>query len=440
MRKCWICFSLILGGIIVSSAQTKYSWQEDLHHRICCDFTKSRSDVLRYIKKYIPDVTDEQISMWEESKALECMELDGEKKYFKNAAPNLFRIDNECQKLKVQKDGLGLSGSAKADLKNVPEVIKTAEGQYRLGAPKRMRVKFTLTVDADAVPEGEKIRCWLPFPRADIARQKDVKLISTSQNKYKKSPVSCKHSSIYMEKEAEKGKPTVFSEVFEYTSYGAWYNIQPEDVKPYNTKTKLYKEFTSERENHIIFTPELKALAAQLTEGETNPYLKAKRIFRYISANYPWASAREYSTIENIPMYVLQNHHGDCGQVSLLFITLCRICGIPAHFQSGLMMHPGADNLHDWSEIYLEGIGWVPVDQSFGIPVYARNEDETWFFLGGIDSWRMVANQDYGMELYPKKKYPRSETVDFQRGEVEWKGGNLYYDKWDYHWDITYLN
>ena len=35
------------------------------------------------------------------------------------------------------------------------------------------------------------------------------------------------------------------------------------------------------------------------------------------------------STIENIPEYVLDNRHGDCGQVSLLFITLCRISGIP---------------------------------------------------------------------------------------------------------------
>ena len=28
--------------------------------------------------------------------------------------------------------------------------------------------------------------------------------------------------------------------------------------------------------------------------------------------------------------------------------------------------------------------------------------------------------------------HPRSDTVDSQRGEVEWRGGNLYYDQWDY--------
>ena len=29
--------------------------------------------------------------------------------------------------------------------------------------------------------------------------------------------------------------------------------------------------------------------------------------------------------------------------------------------------------------------------------------------------------------------YIRSETVDFQPGEVEWRGGNLYYDHWHSH-------
>ena len=61
-------------------------------------------------------------------------------------------------------------------------------------------------------------------------------------------------------------------------------------------------------------------------------------------------------------------------------------------------------------------------------------------FMGGIDSWRMIVNTDYGMPLVPEKKYPRSETVDFQRGEVEWEGGNLYFPQWSYHMDIDYLN
>ena len=197
--------------------------------------------------------------------------------------------------------------------------------------PKRFRITYTLTVDADAVPAGEVIRCWLPFPRADVPRQKDVKLISTSLPEYKLSPEKYAHSTLYMEQAAIAGEPTTFSETFEYTTCGEWHKIDAAEIQPYDTKSKLYKEYTAEREKHIIFTPQMRALAKQIVGEESNPYLQAKRIFRWVNDNFPWASAREYSTIENIPEYVVENGHGDCGQVTLLFMTLCRICGIPTH-------------------------------------------------------------------------------------------------------------
>ncbi|MDO4216159.1 MAG: transglutaminase domain-containing protein [Bacteroidales bacterium] len=422
-----------------------YSWEEDLHHRILVDFNKTEDQVREYIQQYIPEVTDSMMRAWEASGVLECMEIDGQKLYFRNAGPNLFRVDSLCRTIKAAAE-IGtpeLGGSEEVNVKHLPNIIADVKaGQGKIVQPKRMRVTYTLTIDADAVPAGENIRCWLPFPRTDIGRQTEVKLISTSEEKYEMAPDTAIHHTLYMEKVAQAGQPTIFTETFEYTSAAEWHNLQPEDIKPYDTTTELYQKYTAERGSHIIFSDRLKKLAAQLTAGETNPLLKARKLFQYVNDGFPWASAREYSTLENIPEYVLDNHKGDCGQVTLLFVTLCRICGIPAHFQSGFMMHPGQWNLHDWGEVYFEGIGWVPVDMSFGIPTFAKGQtdDQYWFFLGGIDSWRMVVNQDYGMQLHPAKTYPRSETVDFQRGEVEWAKGNIYFDQWDYHMDIDYLN
>ena len=103
------------------------------------------------------------------------------------------------------------------------------------------------------------------------------------------------------------------------------------------------------------------------------------------------------------------------------------------------MVHPHEQNLHDWGEIYFEGVGWVPVDQSFGRPYWATDIATRYFYLGGIDSYRLIVNSDFGMPFYPAKRFPRSETVDFQRGEVEWKGGNLYFDKWSWNIKVDYL-
>ena len=60
------------------------------------------------------------------------------------------------------------------------------------------------------------------------------------------------------------------------------------------------------------------------------------------------------------------------------------------------------------------------------------------FYLGGLDAWRIAFNDDWSREFVPAKQHPRSETVDLQRGEAEWDGGNLYFDQWtyDFEWQL----
>ncbi len=471
MKKSDWLFWILCAGIVAwfavdkfSASRAKKAWEKDLQERIALDFRRSREEVKTYVAQYIPDVTDGQIDAWTASGKLEAMEIDGQLRYFRNAGPNLFRLDTACTRIKTSTEtlsGNSISGHDIDDAEVIPLIVSDVKRQLvegikdpYLAQPRTFHVRYTLAVEADAVPAGEKIRCWLPFPRNDAYRQKDVKLLATSEPEYILSRERDAHSTVYMEKTAVAGQPTVFSEEFEYTSYGEWHPASPVDVKPYDTVSKLYKEYTSEREAHMIFTPEIKALADSLKGDLDNPVLIAKRFFTYVNDNFPWASAREYSTVENIPSYVLRSGHGDCGMVTLLLLTLCRYAGIPARWQSGFMMHPHGWNLHDWGELYFEGLGWIPVDQSFGIPPYAARKslpmgiwgpagetvldlpEAEYFYFGGIDPYRMVVNNDYGQFLYPRKVYPRSETVDFQRGEVEWRKGNLYFNKWDYSLEI----
>lgn len=427
----------------------KYSWERDLSQRYAVDFDRTEKDVKNYIQEYIPDVTDAQIEDWTKSGKLESMVIGKRRMYFHSAAPNLFRIVPELAALKAEKDSSsGLEGHQIIDSQTIPVIEKAVEDNLAAGKPdpyyalpKRMRVTYRLTVPANTLRPGKHLRCWLPYPRSDVGRQTDVKFIEAGVNgvPYSKDKIifsdpECAHGSLYMEAEAQRWKDVTFYEVFEYVSSGEWHPIDSSKVLPYNTESPEYKEYTAEREKHLIFTERIRRTADSLTAGIENPYLQAKAIYSWIDKTFPWASAREYSTIENIPEYVLSSGHGDCGQVTLLFMTLCRAKGIPTRWQSGFMMHPGDKNLHDWCEAYFEGYGWVPVDQSFGVTPYGG-----YFFLGGIEPYRMIVNTDFGSEMSPAKNYPRSETVDFQRGEVEWEQGNLYFNLWNYDYDIEYL-
>ena len=416
-----------------------YNSKIDVLDRIRKDFRKDDTAAIAYIKKVIPDVTPEQLAHWESTGALECKVIDGVKKYFWNAPRNLFRIDKEAQK------HWDVNGRQSDELdiflgEYLPKVVENASVKKveNVLMPQAYKIKYTITVKANEVPDGEVIRVWLPYPM-ETERSGKIKLLSTTQPEYIISPDSYVHKSMYMQAVAKKDQEAVFGYELEYTAYNHWFNFGAEDVKPYNTESELYKKYTAERETHVIFTPDVKRITDSIVGNVQNPYLKARKIFDYITATYPWASAREYSTIGNIPQYVYDNMHGDCGQVGLTFITMARYAGIPAKWQSGWMLHPGDVNLHDWAEAYFEGIGWVPVDVSFG-RIKNENDKVDHYFLGGIDAYRYYVNDDYSGDFFPAKTHLRSETVDFQRGEVEWKGENLYFGRWKYNMQVEYLN
>jgi hypothetical protein len=108
-------------------------------------------------------------------------------------------------------------------------------------------------------------------------------------------------------------------------------------------------------------------------------------------------------------------------------MALCRSQGIPARWESGWLLGKYGGQ-HDWCAIYLEPYGWVPVDVTVG-PLKSKDEAVKWFYLGGMDNGRLVINNDYGQPTFPAKTYCRSDTVDFQNGEAEWRGGNIFFDQ-----------
>jgi transglutaminase-like putative cysteine protease len=420
------------------------NFRKDVMKRIELDFNKTKDDVTKYIQKYYPDVHDEMLDKWVADGSLESMTINGERKYFDRSAPNLFRISKEEKQRKQEVDGQQKPDSKVLFLqKNIPDIIAGKSN------PVTVKFQYTVTLKPNAVPDGETVRCWLPYPNENCERQSDIKLIAASDRNYIISPMEYAHRTLYMEKTAEKDEPTVFKIAFSYQSVSRLINLEdtlhrfPVHAPFKRTiEAKLspeeLKEYVSERPPHIVFSEKIKELSAKIVGNETSPYSKVKKIFTYIDENYPWAGAREYSTIPNIPEYVIKNGHGDCGQKTLLFITLARYNNIPAKWESGFMIHPGNENLHDWGAYYLEGTGWIPIDQSFGINKWAANEQEKYFYMNGTDAYHFVVNTDYSQLLFPAKIYPRSETVDFQRGELEWRGGNLYFDKWNWDMEISY--
>jgi tetratricopeptide (TPR) repeat protein len=75
---------------------------------------------------------------------------------------------------------------------------------------------------------------------------------------------------------------------------------------------------------------------------------------------------------------IVDRGHAECRGYALLYAALCRAAGVPARTVWGLAKLPATDAKpkgdfasHNWCEVYVNGVGWVPVDpqkpESFGL-------------------------------------------------------------------------
>ncbi|HET6804561.1 MAG TPA: transglutaminase domain-containing protein [Frateuria sp.] len=422
-------------------AREALTFQRERMRRILLDFTLTADQAKARIRKQMPDLTDAEFTRWDHAGLIEHMVIDGRTLYFNRAPSNLYRLSAEARDLRAVRTPI-TDGPNETLNDHHRAAWREALAGGRAGVlPMRVRVTQTLTVHAGAVPPGETVKAWIPYPRAIPGQQDDIRFVASQPAGARIAPVDTLQRTAYMEAPAKASQPTVFKLTYELTLRAQVHPIDPDKVVP-ATITPELKPFVQERAPHIVFTDDLRTFSRKVVGDEQNPYRIAQKLFAAVDA-IPWAGAREYSTISNISDYTLHAGHGDCGEQTLLLLALLRLNGIPARWQSGWMFSDGDyDNIHDWGQLYLAPYGWVPVDVTFGQLAPKPGDDPRlrWFYLGGLDAYRIAFNDDYSRPLVPAKQFPRSETVDSQRGEVEWRGGNLYFNQWDYHFDWQFLH
>ena len=430
--------SILKEKLLENSANEQFQIQLETISRLRKEFPYTRAEVKEQLREYFPDITDEDLDTWEQARQLEMRVIDGEKRYFSRAVSNFFRLNEAAGKIKEKISGKTYDGVEDFQQTVIPQWFeKSVEPRVPFNQ-QRIKVNYTIALDANAVPTGEVVKCWLPYPRTGSQRLPHVEFLEASQEDYTIAPNETLQRTVYMEKQAVQDEKTVFRISYIFETAAQWFDIKTEDVQSYNKTSELYKKYTAERLPHIVFNDQIKSLAGIIVGEEKNPVKQVELIYYWINDNIPWAGALEYSVMPCIPCYALENMHGDCGMQTFLFLSMARSLGIPCKWQSGWYLLPQTKNLHDWAEVYYEGVGWVPVDPSFKL-IDSDDISVKEFYMNGLDCYRLVVNDDFARELVPPKKFYRSEPFDFQRGELEWEGGNLYFDTWDYHLDFEYL-
>ena len=403
----------------------------EMVRRLRREYSLDEAAMLEKLRPLIPGVAAADIRRWREAGELQHRVIDGQVRYFRREPSNLFRFsdDAKARRVKVKE-----KPAAWKLTDHLAKVIAEAE---RSGNPEVVPVKhkiyFTVTIPAGAggAKAGSVARVWLPFPQ-EYRQQKGVKLVSSEPEPTSIAENGTPHRTMYYERTIEDpSKPVEIKAAFEYVSHAYYPILSDQRAKPVAADWAGAKEYLSERAPHIAFTPELREKVKEIVGVETNQLAKARKIFHWVCNNVRYCAEEEYGVIPSISAKALTSLKGDCGVQGLLFITMCRAAGVPARWQSGWETKPSNWNMHDWAEFYVEPWGWLPADPSYGLQ---KSDDPKVreFYFGHQDSYRLIVNLDYGRALVPPKTSLRSEPADFQRGEVEIDGRNLYLDEWEY--------
>ena len=429
---------LALKDASLSAGERKHlEFERDRLEWIKRDFPFTREALFTTLRESVRGLARPEFDLWVKEGRFDSREIDGEQRFMASSVSNLFfRYPDLDPRRQPLRSTAALARQRWETCVAIQTAARAEKKPYVL--PKRFHATMVVNVQPDTVPAHEVIRAWLPIPRR-YPFQKDFEILSTSSPVRQMADESSPIRSLYLEQPAQKGKPTVFSADYNYTTYGVWFDVNPATVRASDPEAPALRDFLRESP-HVVFTPAIRALSNEILAGETNPAVKAKKCFDWIAEHIQYSYAIEYSTIRNISDYCLSHRYGDCGQEALLFITLCRLNGIPARWQSGWNTFPGENTIHDWSEIYLAPYGWMPVDPYMGIFAmrYATGVTADQrrlirdFHFGGLDQYRMSANSDHNQTLDPPKRTLRSDTVDFQRGELEAGSRNIYFDRYSY--------
>ena len=369
--------------------------------RLPLDYTLNRTQALALLRSEWPECSEDQFDTLVDEGRIDWRMIDQQPHYHDRFLESLRLYPKLAPGLFPKKENNTYRDETLARMRS--------EGSLTAQITLRTSIKACMDVSEQA------IQAWLPIPAA-CPQQSKIEILQCTPGGIC-APVDAPQRTIWWNATGISD----FSVTYRYLYHAVY--TDPLQIKADLTQPTFDLE---EQAPHILFTPYLCSLVARITDGLTNPIQKAKAIYDYVTGFVDYRFQPAYIHLEPICEMCAKDLRGDCGMFALLFITLCRIAGIPARWQSGLSVHPDSVGAHDWAMFYIAPHGWLWADCSYGSSARRNNEPERRsHYFGNLDPWRMVANNAFQAPLTPPMSGWRHDPYDNQSGEIMVSGRGL---------------
>lgn len=400
-------------------------------------YTLTKEDALQLLREQIPDLTEAEFDQLQLEGKIDWIYLEGKTMYLDSFCTTLLKVYPDLWNRTAYGD--------KSDYRVLEDLVSGLTDGQELSC--HIHIRQELSIAPEALEEGRTVYAHMPIP-CEKPQLRNLKIIEMRPEPKFIAPDTAPQPTVYFE--ATAVKDLVFSVEYSFdhvvnyvdlskldqdTAEAGAADVTADDTSVSDasssvTAAALPEEvlpFLKEELPHIQFSPYLKALAEELKGEEIKPLRIARRFYDFITTKTEYRFLRDYACIDNLSEYCALNRKGDCGVQALLFITLCRIAGIPARWQSGIDAKPGDVGEHDWAMFYIVPAGWLGTDLSYGGSSYLRGADARWnYFFGNVDPYRIPINEGFQQDFIPPKKFWRLDPYDNQCGEIEYDDHGVY--------------
>jgi transglutaminase-like putative cysteine protease len=140
--------------------------------------------------------------------------------------------------------------------------------------------------------------------------------------------------------------------------------------------------------------PDIRATVSRIIGREQNPYNKAKLLYDWILNEMLITESAAGVPVHSI-VSVLEQREADPYNAALLYVTLARAAGLPCIPVAGVLVNRNGQTLrHYWTEFWIDGFGWIPVDPAMGAEAvpdsFIVNQEAGSYYFGNIDSQRIA--------------------------------------------------
>jgi transglutaminase-like putative cysteine protease len=271
------------------------------------------------------------------------------------------------------------------------------------GAQQSRHFTFHYGFTVKNLPTGKRVRVWIPAAQSDSYQE--VKVVSAKGDLPLKKTREAKYGdAIYFAETGGAHQPELHFEV-EYDV------VRHERVALTPTAHLVSASLTSQ-ERQADLQPDALVpinglpadLAGEATEGKTQPLDRARAIYDYVFTTMRYDKTGTGWGRGDV-LYACDAKKGNCTDFHSLFIAMARSQGIPARFEIGFPLPRDKHSAeiagyHCWSDFYIEGKGWIPVD----ISEAWKHPEKRDYFFGSHDVNRVQFSLGRDLRMNPAQE------------------------------------